>query len=126
MTVRPQLKSISVIQHDAQLVLVRPAPDEAGPGRGTRRAGRPRAGCAGGDAQCVVGRGGAGSGLVACDPGEEKTRARQFAYGQGDVGRSKVKAARDWAARYSPETTVDAIHEQIDDAESIRRLGAGT
>jgi bacteriocin biosynthesis cyclodehydratase domain-containing protein len=218
MTVRPQLKSISVIQHDAQLVLVRrsleetyldddtgsvaallqllaegrytvaelpaatrergfevtgaeveaaiSALDEAGvllradsdadlPPAVQRRhssnlrfydlfADLHRTGAdfqramAGADV-LLLGAGGLGSGvlqslvglgvgrirLVDHDTVEEKNLARQFAYGQGDVGRPKVQAARDWVARYSPETTVDAIHEQIADAESIRRLGAG-
>jgi molybdopterin-synthase adenylyltransferase len=75
--------------------------------------------------QSLVGLGVGRIRLVDCDTVEEKNLARQFAYGRGDVGRSKVKAARDWAARHSPETTVDAVHEQIADAGSIRRLGAG-
>jgi molybdopterin/thiamine biosynthesis adenylyltransferase len=75
--------------------------------------------------QSLVGLGVGRIRLVDCDTVEEKNLARQFAYGQGDIGRSKVRAARDWAARYSPETTVDATHERITDADSIRRLGAG-
>jgi molybdopterin/thiamine biosynthesis adenylyltransferase len=75
--------------------------------------------------QSLVGLGVGRIRLVDCDTVEEKNLARQFAYGRDDIGRSKVRAARDWAARYSPETTVDAIHERIADAGSIRRLGAG-
>jgi hypothetical protein len=41
------------------------------------------------------------------------------------VGRPKVEAARDWVARYSPGTTVEASHERIADVASIRRLAAG-
>lgn len=75
--------------------------------------------------QSLVGLGVGRIRLVDCDTVEEKNLARQFAYGRDDIGRSKVEAARDWAARYSPETNVDAIREQIVDAGSIRRLGAG-
>jgi molybdopterin/thiamine biosynthesis adenylyltransferase len=218
MTVRPQLKSISVVQHDAQLVLVRrsleetyldddtgsvaallrvlaegrytvaelpaalgergfevthaeveaaiSALDEAGvllradsdaelpPATRQRHdsnlrfydlfAGLHRTGAdfqramAAADV-LLLGAGGLGSGvlqslvglgvgrvrLVDHDTVEEKNLARQFAYGRGEVGRSKVQAARDWVARYSPETTVDAVHERIADAESIHRLGTG-
>jgi molybdopterin/thiamine biosynthesis adenylyltransferase len=88
----------------------------------------------------LLGAGGMGSGvlqsliglgvgrvrLVDVDTVEEKNLARQFAYGRHDVGRTKVDAARDWAARYSPGTTaVEALHERVTDVESIRRLGAG-
>ncbi|WP_238011227.1 ThiF family adenylyltransferase [Dactylosporangium sp. AC04546] len=88
----------------------------------------------------LLGAGGMGSGvlqsliglgvgrirLVDCDVVEEKNLARQFAYGHADVGRNKVDAARDWAARYSPGTTVvDTVHERVSDADTVRRLGAG-
>jgi hypothetical protein len=92
------------------------------------------------DAQVLLlGAGGLGSGvlqslvglgvgrvrLVDFDAVEEKNLARQFAYGQDDIGRPKVQAARDWAARYAPGTTVEAIHQRIDDVDGIRRLGEG-
>ncbi|MEH0934554.1 ThiF family adenylyltransferase [Micromonospora psammae] len=88
----------------------------------------------------LLGAGGMGSGilqsliglgvgwvrLVDFDTVEEKNLARQFAYGRDDVGRTKVDAARDWAARYSPGgTVVEAVHERVTDVASIRRLGAG-
>jgi molybdopterin/thiamine biosynthesis adenylyltransferase len=87
----------------------------------------------------LLGAGGLGSGvlqslaglgagrirLVDFDRVEEKNLARQFAYGLDEVGRPKVAAAREWAKRYAPGVVVDAIHQRITDAESIRRLGAG-
>ncbi|WP_433085068.1 HesA/MoeB/ThiF family protein [Dactylosporangium sp. CA-052675] len=76
--------------------------------------------------QSLVGLGAGRVRLVDFDMVEEKNLARQFAYAHGDVGRAKVDAARDWAARYSPGTTaVEAVHERIADAATIRRLGAG-
>lgn len=88
----------------------------------------------------LLGAGGMGSGvlqsliglgvgrvrLVDFDVVEEKNLARQFAYGHADVGRTKVHAARDWADRYSPGTTVvEAVHERVSDVASLSRLGAG-
>lgn len=88
----------------------------------------------------LLGAGGMGSGvlqsliglgvgrvrLVDFDVVEEKNLARQFAYGRADVGRTKVDAARDWANRYSPGTTVvDAVHERVSDVASLTRLGTG-
>lgn len=87
----------------------------------------------------LLGAGGLGSGvlqslvglgvqrvrLVDFDTVEEKNLARQFAYGQDDIGRSKVHAARDWAARYAPGTIVEAMPERVTGVDSIRRLGAG-
>jgi len=87
----------------------------------------------------LLGAGGLGSGvlqallglgvgrvrLVDFDTVEEKNLARQFTYGQDDIGRPKVHAARDWATRYSPATTVDQICARVSDVESIRRLGRG-
>jgi molybdopterin/thiamine biosynthesis adenylyltransferase len=88
----------------------------------------------------LLGAGGMGSGvlqsliglgvgrvrLVDFDVVEEKNLARQFAYGHDDVGRNKVDAARDWAARYSPgSTVVEAVHERVSDVDSLIRLGEG-
>jgi len=88
----------------------------------------------------LLGAGGLGSGvlqsliglgvgrvrLVDFDVVEESNLARQFAYGLSDVGRAKVDAARDWAARYSPGTTVvEGIRERVTDGASLRRLGRG-
>ncbi|WP_432843491.1 HesA/MoeB/ThiF family protein [Dactylosporangium sp. CA-092794] len=87
----------------------------------------------------LLGAGGMGSGvlqsllglgvgrirLVDFDAVEEKNLARQFAYGRDDIGRNKVDAARDWAARYSPGTVVEAVHERVSDVASLVRLGAG-
>ncbi|GAA2348840.1 ThiF family adenylyltransferase [Dactylosporangium salmoneum] len=76
--------------------------------------------------QSLVGLGAGRVRLVDFDVVEEKNLARQFAYNRADVGRAKVDAARDWAVRYSPGTTaVEAVHERVADAATIRRLGAG-
>lgn len=76
--------------------------------------------------QSLVGLGVGQIRVVDFDVVEEKNLARQFAYGRGDVGRTKVDAAHDWAARYSPgTTTVTAIHERVTDVTSLRRLAAG-
>lgn len=87
----------------------------------------------------LLGAGGAGSGilqslvglgvghvtLVDIDVVETKNLARQFAYGLAAVGRRKVDAAKDWAEAYSGGTIVEAVHRRIEDADSIRELGAG-
>jgi molybdopterin/thiamine biosynthesis adenylyltransferase len=76
--------------------------------------------------QSLVGLGVGRVRLVDFDVVEEKNLSRQFAYGHDDVGRNKVDAARNWAARYSPGTTVvEAVHERVSDVDSLERLGAG-
>jgi molybdopterin/thiamine biosynthesis adenylyltransferase len=75
--------------------------------------------------QSLVGLGVGRIRLVDCDTVEEKNLARQFAYRRDDVGRTKVDAARDWAASHEPGTVVDAIHERVLDVDTLRRLGAG-
>jgi molybdopterin-synthase adenylyltransferase len=76
--------------------------------------------------QALIGLGVGRIRLVDCDTVEEKNLARQFAYGQADLGRRKVDAARDWATRYSPGgTVVEAVHERITGPGAVRRLGAG-
>jgi molybdopterin-synthase adenylyltransferase len=88
----------------------------------------------------LLGAGGMGSGILQSlvglgagrvrvadfDVVEEKNLARQFAYGHADIGRPKVEAARDWAARYAGAgTVVEAVHARVSDVDSIVRLGAG-
>ena len=76
--------------------------------------------------QSLVGLGVGRIRVVDFDVVEEKNLARQFAYGRHDIGRTKVDAARDWSARYSPGTsTVEAINARITDVTSLRRLGTG-
>jgi molybdopterin/thiamine biosynthesis adenylyltransferase len=83
-------------------------------------------GLGGGVLQSLIGLGVGRVRLVDCDTVEEGNLARQFAYGNDDVGRSKVDAACDWAARYSPGTTaVEAVHELVTDVAQLCRLGAG-
>ena len=76
--------------------------------------------------QSLVGLGVGGVRVVDFDTVEEKNLARQFAYDRSALGRRKVDAARDWVARYSPATAIEAVHERVADADAIRRLGAGT
>lgn len=76
--------------------------------------------------QSLVGLGVGRVRLVDFDTVEEKNLSRQFAYTFADIGRRKVDAAREWAARYAPEgTEVRAIDARITDAESICQLGTG-
>jgi molybdopterin/thiamine biosynthesis adenylyltransferase len=76
--------------------------------------------------QSLIGLGAGRVRLVDFDVVEEKNLARQFAYGHDDLGRSKVDAARDWAARYSRDgTLVEAVHERVTDVDAIVRLGRG-
>ncbi|GAB1693641.1 HesA/MoeB/ThiF family protein [Krasilnikovia sp. M28-CT-15] len=76
--------------------------------------------------QSLVGLGVGRIRLVDFDVVEEKNLARQFAYGRDDVGRTKVEAAADWVARYSPGTTVvEAVDERITGVADLCRLGAG-
>ncbi|GAA3278773.1 ThiF family adenylyltransferase [Dactylosporangium vinaceum] len=76
--------------------------------------------------QSLVGLGAGRVRLVDFDVVEEKNLARQFAYDHDDLGRPKVDAARDWAARYSRDgTVVEAVHERVTDVDAIVRLGRG-
>jgi molybdopterin/thiamine biosynthesis adenylyltransferase len=83
-------------------------------------------GMGGGVLQSLVGLGAGRVRVVDFDRVEEKNLARQFAYGRGDVGRPKVEAARDWAARYAGTgTVVEAVSARVSDVDDVVRLGAG-
>jgi molybdopterin/thiamine biosynthesis adenylyltransferase len=75
--------------------------------------------------QSLVGMGIGSVKIVDCDRVEEKNFARQFAYSEQDLGREKVFAARDWAARYSARTPVEAVHQRISDVSTVVDLGQG-
>nr|BFE61914.1 ThiF family adenylyltransferase [Dactylosporangium thailandense] len=75
--------------------------------------------------QSLVGLGAGRVRIVDFDHVEEKNLARQFAYGHADVGRPKVAAAKDWAARYCGDTVVEPVHARVSDVDGIVALGRG-
>ncbi|SCG40059.1 ThiF family adenylyltransferase [Micromonospora coxensis] len=81
-------------------------------------------GLGGGVLQSLLGLGVARVRIVDFDTVEPKNLARQFVYGAGEIGRSKVAAAAAWARRYAPQTVVEAVEQEVTDAATIRALGA--